>query len=162
VHFLRGDLEVALAFYDWAVRSDSADAGIRLNRAITYMALGKEERAEAEAAEGRKMAGGSKAAQALVGIRYTGEQPKASELSAQIQVGASPIKGNRRTRLSKDEVRALLGAGAAAGDQSAAKDGPAGTEKQKPGNVKPAGAASGTGTKASDEGNAATLLYWKR
>ena len=152
--FLRGDPEVALAFYDQAVLGDSTDAGIRLNRAIAYLGLGQAERAQAEAAKGREMAGGSQAAQKLVGIRYTGDYPKGSELSPRVQMPGRARESGRKAMVSKEEIRALLGTG----DDRASK-----TDRGVPAGRENVARGTGeAGTKASDEGNAATLLYWKR
>src|SRR5439155_1897753 len=62
LHLLRGDRDVALAFYDLAAAADSADAGIRLDRAVALYLMSQDTLARAAAAEAVAMAGGSKPA----------------------------------------------------------------------------------------------------
>src|SRR5262245_61618575 len=47
IRLLRGETGVALAFYERALRGDSLDAGIHLNRATGLLLIGDKERAEA-------------------------------------------------------------------------------------------------------------------
>ena len=146
IHLLRGDLETAWVFYDRAIVADSADCGIRLDRAVASMLLDDQERAIDEAAEGALCAGGEQAAGALLGMR--------SE-------GGTPDKGASRTRMSREDVRALLSA-AVKGvprDTTAAAPGaaPAKTQHKRPAlTLRPAG------PRGAGEAEAATLLYWKQ
>jgi tetratricopeptide (TPR) repeat protein len=68
LRLLHGETGVALAFYDRALRGDSLDAGIHLNRATALMVLGDEARAQQSFAIGVKLAGGFEQAQALLGL----------------------------------------------------------------------------------------------
>ena len=58
IRLLRGETSVALAFYDRALRGDSLDAGIHLNRATALLVMGDTERSEKAFARGVKLAGG--------------------------------------------------------------------------------------------------------
>ena len=144
LRLLRGELGVALAFYDRALRGDSADAGIHLNRATALMLMGDEPRAEQAAATGVRLAGGVEAAQALIGI--TSETPAG--------------KADQKAYVNKNEIRALLKSAASAvpGDSARAAGGGAAT---------PAGKGKtptwrSAGPRASDQSDAAAVLYWKR
>src|SRR5437867_8312464 len=64
---LRGEPDLALAFYGRAALADTSDAGIVLNAATASMLLGDEEAASARAAEGTRMAGGIREAASLLG-----------------------------------------------------------------------------------------------
>jgi len=145
LRLLRGDVGVALAFYDRALRADSTDAGIHLNRATALMLLGDQDRAAAAAATGVQLAGGPAAAQALLGL------------------GPDPAEAGRasdsRAFINKGELRALL--------QNAAAAVPADTTRAHgaPG-AHPAHTKAPTwrsaGPRASDASDAAAVLYWKR
>src|SRR5437867_5274750 len=65
LRLLRGETGVALAFYDRALRGDSLDAGIHLNRATALMMIGDEVRASEAFAIGVRLAGGVERAPAL-------------------------------------------------------------------------------------------------
>src|SRR5580765_1261525 len=54
IRLLRGETSVALAFYERALRGDSLDAGIYLNRATALMLIGDKARSEKSFAEGVK------------------------------------------------------------------------------------------------------------
>ena len=138
---LRGDLGVALAFYDRALRGDSTDAGIRLNRATTLMLLGDETRAEEEAARAVHRAGGVNQAEALLGIASEKEPAKAAE---------KPL-------VSQEEIRALLKRATAsvpATRDTVTHDTPA-AKKKTP-------MLRSAGPRAAEGSDAGLILYWKR
>jgi len=148
LHLLRGDLEMALVFYERAVRADSADGGIRLNRSVAYMLAGDQERAVDEAAEGARRTGGEEASAALLGIRLeagTGREEK----------GAS------KPRMTQEEVRALLSTAAKAvpKDSATVTSNPASgkTESKKSPLV-----LRSAGARSAGEAEGTMLLYWKR
>jgi len=91
---------VALAFYDRALRGDSSDAGIHLNRATALMLMGDEARAQEAAATGVKLAGGVDQAGALLGLKS--DNPKEAGKAAEKSI------------VSKGEIQALLHSAAAA------------------------------------------------
>jgi hypothetical protein len=155
---MRGEVDVARVFYDSALEADTADAGIHLNRATVYLALGEQEKAEDEAALGVRLAGGPKEAAALMGLRDAAGEPKASELSARVQLSWSAGKPRPRTAVTEDEIRSLLGAGRAP-DPAVARAESASTKSTTGSAPAPPRSAR---TKASDATSAATMLYWKR
>src|SRR5262249_35873672 len=65
---LRGDADLAVSFYEQALESDTADAGIKLDLASALTILGDEEDASALAAEGVRQAGGFRAAARLLAL----------------------------------------------------------------------------------------------
>jgi predicted Zn-dependent protease len=143
LRLLRGELGVALAFYDRALRGDSLDAGIQLNRAIALMLMGDEARAQQAAGTGVRLAGGVDQAQALLGLRAEDAQGRAS----------------RQAYVNRAEVRALLRKAAASVPSDTTHIGA------------PDSAVSGTrkaptwrsaGPRAADQSDAAVVLYWKR
>jgi tetratricopeptide (TPR) repeat protein len=146
-HLLRGDLDVALAFYQQASDADTADPGIFLNGATALMLRGDEEGAQILAAEGVRRAGGVRQAALLLGLKApesSSDQPKAGD----------------RAYVRKDEVLALLQAAAAnvPPDSSNAKP-PVGAapraRKHRP-TWRSAGARGAEGTDAS------VVVYWKQ
>ena len=161
MHFLRGELDVALAFYDRAGRADTLDAGIQLNRATTLMMLGSELSARIAAARGVRLAGGEAAAARLLGLKVEDVKPKA--LAAE---GAW---------VSKDEVRALLASAAQAVPPettralAAAGKGAGGTAtRPAAGGVKATTVRGKTviqrsaGPRGAEGTDAAAVLYWMR
>src|SRR5204863_6712843 len=54
IRLLRGETSVALAFYERALRGDSLDAGIHLNRATALMLIGDKDRSAQSFARGVK------------------------------------------------------------------------------------------------------------
>src|SRR5216117_3639718 len=68
IRLLKGETGVALAFYERALRGDSLDAGIHLNRATALMLIGDKDRSAESFARGVKLAGGFDQAQALLGL----------------------------------------------------------------------------------------------
>ena len=146
LRLLRGDLGVALAFYDRALRGDSADAGIHLNRATALMLLGDDARARDAARTGIQLAGSLDAAQALLGLT-----PDA---------GDAAREADRTALISKEEIRTLL--------RSAASVAPVDTVRSAVRSLVPAKKRapswSPSGPRASDPADgasSASLLYWK-
>ncbi|MGH7740712.1 MAG: hypothetical protein ACRENS_01670 [Candidatus Eiseniibacteriota bacterium] len=145
LRLLRGETGVALAFYDRALRGDSLDAGIHLNRATALMMIGDQERADRSYRTGVQLAGGIEQAETLMGLP---PEPHASERAAQ------------KTNIDPEQIRAML--------RRAAVAVPSDTSK-----VKPPGSATGGATKtpsawrsagprAADGSDNSRLLYWKR
>lgn len=141
---LRGDLDVALAFYDRAVRGDSLDGGIRLNRATVYLLRGEQDQATAEAATGIRLAGGETKAAALLGLKPAqADAPRAAQNSA----------------ISKDEVRALLAAAAARVPRDTTH---AATGTTTTSTTKKSPTWRSAGPRGAADSDAASVLYWKR
>ena len=142
---LKGELMVALSFYDRALRSDSTDAGVRLNRATVFLLMGEEPRALEAAAQAVQMAGGPERAGALLGLR---------------EVASDSTRAAEKKWLTKAELRALL--------RKASSQVPAATAKPKPDPNAERGQGKRTpnwrsgATRASDDADAASVLYWKR
>ena len=142
LRLLKGELGVALAFYDRALRGDSLDAGIHLNRATALLLMGDDTRARASAQTGIRLAGGLNQANALLGIRTDAEPAKAAE----------------KSYINKNEIKAMLKSAAAAVP----------TETTRAPTSNPANAAGraptwrSAGPRASDQSDAASVLYWKR
>lgn len=145
---LEGDLDVALVFYNQAAKAADEDAGVKLNRATTLMLMGDMNRAELEAAEAVKQAGGEEQAASLLGL--------------QAEPGADSARGSDKPFVSKQEIRALLSAAKSrvpgdSLDTAAASD-----------STKAQGAKSkkttwrSAGPRAGDTGDIAAVLYWKR
>ncbi|MFI5370308.1 MAG: hypothetical protein ACHQ52_02035 [Candidatus Eisenbacteria bacterium] len=145
LRLLRGETGVALAFYDRALRGDSLDAGIHLNRATALMIIGDQQRSEQAFALGVKLAGGLEHAQALLGLPPE-KQP--TERAA------------KKTVIDPDQLRAMLKHAATSVPKDSLRlvDSP------------PAAGAAGThpsawrsaGARASDGSDTPQLLYWKR
>jgi tetratricopeptide (TPR) repeat protein len=148
LELLRGEVEVALAFYERAIRSDSADAGIRLNRSVALMLLGREEESRDEAAVGVKLAGGLQPASALLGLH----PPDSTGADA---------RGAPKTYISPEEVRAMLSAAV----RSVPRDSIARTGALVPGGKpsrRPAPTWRSGGPRAAQDSDAQSILYWKR
>jgi len=147
VHLLRGDPELAAAFYESAGLADSADAGIMLNLALAARLAGDEEHALLIAEAGVRRAGGSVEAARLLGLAL--ESP-----------ADSLAKASRRPRLVREQAIELLRAAARSVPvDSTARRGPA------------PGSASGTarapvwrlaGARGDTPADAALVAYWKR
>jgi tetratricopeptide (TPR) repeat protein len=169
LNLMQGESEMAMAFYARAEKSDTADAGIPLNRSVALMLSGNDTAANAEAARAVKMAGGLERAGSLLAVR-----------SAQM-AESKEAKTPSRTYLSKNEVMALLkgaktavppgaaqpaqGAGAAGGGgagkaDSLAVGASAGSGAASAPAAKPKSWRS-AGLRASDFSEIATSLYWK-
>ena len=164
LYLMKGESEVAMAFYTRAEMADTADAGIPLNRSVALMLGGEDAAARAEAARAVEKAGGLERAGALLALR-SGQMAESKE-----------AKAPSRTYLSKSEVVALLkgaktavpgaatapqGAGAAAGKADSLTSGTspgsgaAGAPVAKPKSWRSAG------LRASEFSEIATSLYWK-
>ncbi|HTO91925.1 MAG TPA: hypothetical protein VMJ70_12400 [Candidatus Sulfotelmatobacter sp.] len=142
LRLLHGETGVALAFYDRALRGDSLDAGVHLNRATALLMLGDQARAEQSYALGVRLAGGVDQAQHLLGLPP--EQANV-ERAAQKMV------------LDPEQIRAMLKKAAASVPADTAKAGaanPAAPGKQK-------SAWRSAGPRAADGSENIRLLYWK-
>lgn len=149
---LRGDLDVALVFYERSLEADSTDPGVQLNRATTLMLNGEEERAKREAGRAIRMAGGVKQLAALTGIGGGEDQ------------GDQPAKASDKVFVDKQEVRDLLrGAMVPLKPQPAAADSAASRTTPPPeASKKRARLWKSAAPRASDASQAALVLYWKR
>ena len=143
IRLLRGETGVALAFYERALRGDSLDPGIHLNRATALMLIGDKERSEESFALGVKLAGGIEQAQSLLGITPE-KQP--TERAA------------KKTAIDPEQIRAMLKqAASSVPTETAQKIGPG-----KSANGKTASAWRSAGPRASDGSETSHILYWKR
>ncbi len=145
IRLLRGETSVALAFYGRALRGDSLDAGIHLNRATALLVIGDREQAETAYARGVKLAGGVEQAEALLGVL---PEKEPSERAA------------KKTVIDPEQVRAMLKQSAAT--ISTAKVQPVATGTGKTASGKTASAWRSAGPRASDGSETPGLLYWKR
>jgi tetratricopeptide (TPR) repeat protein len=148
LQLLRGDVDVALAFYERALRGDSTDAGIRLNRAVALMMLGRDDEARAEAEQGVSQAGGMGQAASLLGL-------KASDSTAAVTRAAE------KSFVNREEVRALLSSAL----QSVPRDSSRGEARARRDTVRarrtgPAWRSGGP--RAAEGSDADMVLYWKR
>lgn len=145
LRLLRGEIGVALAFYERALRGDSLDAGIHLNRATALMLIGDDERAKQSFEKGVRLAGSYERAQALLGLQPE-KQP--TERAA------------RKTMIDAEQLRAMLRRAATAvptdSVRSAAPNGAEGASG------KHTSAWRTAGTRASDGSDMQQMLYWKR
>jgi tetratricopeptide (TPR) repeat protein len=145
LRLLRGEAGVALAFYDRALKADSIDAGIHLNRATSLMLLGDQKRSEEAFATGVKLAGGLDRAMTLLNL----------------PADNAPVdRGAKKTAINPEQLKAMLKRAAATvpKDQIKVVDSEVTTN--------PASKSSSTwrsaGARASDGSEAPMLLYWKR
>lgn len=146
IHLMKGDLEVALAFYDMAYKGDPSDPGILLNRSVALMLMGEEESARAQAREGIEMAGGMADASSMLGIRWSESEQTES-------------RGSDKVYVSKDEIGALLSAALqSVPADSVAADSTAAAVKQQ----KKKMAWRSAGARAADGTQVGQVLYWKR
>jgi tetratricopeptide (TPR) repeat protein len=146
---LNGDLGVALAFYDKALQSAPDEAGIVLDRATVLYLMGDAERAEIAAARGMELAGGESQAAMLLGL------PPAD--------GETPQRAAAKTYVSPREIRMLLQAasrrlpsGAMAASRRRAPGDSSRYDARKPMRWRSAA------PRASDGGEIASILYWKK
>lgn len=144
---VRGELGVALAFYDRALLSGENEAGIILNRATTLMLMGDRERAETEAARGIALAGGEGAAEQLLGLPSV--------------LPDTTARASGKPFMSRQQIRDLL--------QAASRRVPGRTMKAstpadsiRSDRTRPATRWRNAGARAADGGEIASLLYWKR
>ncbi len=160
IHLIRGEPEAALVFYDQALRADSTDPGILLNRSIARMLIGDEIQARRDAALALRLSGGLANANALLGLRNLAPQTK-------------PVKGAERPYLSPNEVQALLTDAASSvpvdstspGDSGSAgvlPDSTAGRSGEPSASTRKLTTWRPAGLRAADQQNIATILYWKR
>ena len=145
LRLLRGEAGVALAFYDRALKGDSIDAGIHLNRATSLMLLGDQKRSEEAFATGVKLAGGLDRAMTLLNL----------------PADNAPVdRGAKKTAINPEQLKSMLKRAAATvpKDQIKVVDSEVTTN--------PASKTSSTwrsaGARASDGSEAPMLLYWKR
>ena len=164
LRLLRGDREVALALYGLAAVADTADAGIRLNRAVTLFLMSRDTLARAAAAEAVAMAGGSKPAASLLGLRTREAEDasnKAADMSARIQFPLKRPAQGQRTAVTRSELRGLV---AARRPSAAARpvEPPSGHPRSAPETVGESGGVLASASAGSYESNSAAVLYWKR
>ena len=145
LRLLRGESGVALAFYERALRGDSLDAGIHLNRATALMILGDKQRSEQAFAVGVKLAGGVDRAQALLGI-----QPEKDPTE----------RAARKTAIDPEQLRAMLKHAAIAVPKDSLRIQDSGIQAVAAG--KRTSAWRSAGARASDGEGTPQLLYWKR
>ena len=147
---LRGQPELAVAFYDRAIGLDSLDAGLRLNRTIALALTGDEAGSRADAREAARLAGGADSARRILGLP---PEPDSAEVHDARAGAPSPT-------LTKEEVRRLVRASLRPMSKS-----PSGAFSA-PGKPAPAGRARGPSRSAAprseDVGEVGALLYWKR
>ena len=145
LRLLRGESGVALAFYDRAIRGDSLDAGIHLNRAAALMLMGDTKRADAAFQTGVKLAGGVDKATALLNL-----PPE----------NAPVDRGAKKTAINPEQLRSMLKKAAAnvPKDQIKITD----SEVASAPKTKQNSAWRSAGARASDGSEAPMLLYWKR
>lgn len=145
LRLLRGETGVALAFYERALRGDSLDAGIHLNRATALMLIGDQERSQQAFALGVKLAGGIDKAQALLGLPPE-KQPT--------------DRAARKTAIDPEQLRAMLHQAATTVPKDSLRlvDSPPG--KGAAGNRTSTWRSAGA--RASDGSDTPQLLYWKR
>jgi len=145
LRLLRGEAGVALAFYDRALKADSIDAGIHLNRATSLMLLGDQKRSEEAFATGVKLAGGLDRAMTLLNL----------------PADNAPVdRGAKKTAINPEQLKAMLKRAAATvpKDQIKVVDSEVTTNPAS----KSSSAWRSAGARASDGTEAPMLLYWKR
>jgi tetratricopeptide (TPR) repeat protein len=144
IRLLRGEAGVALAFYDRALRADSIDAGIYLNRATAFMVIGDDARAHQSFQTGVKLAGSLEHAQALLGL-----PPEK----------VATDKAASKTAIDPEQLRAMLQKAAT----SVPKDSVHTTGKSSSANAasKQPSAWRSAGARGSDGSGAPQILYWK-
>jgi tetratricopeptide (TPR) repeat protein len=143
LRLLRGETGVALAFYDRALRGDSLDAGIHLNRATALMVIGDEPRAHQSFAIGVKLAGSLEHAQALMGLPPE-KQPT--------------DRAAKKTVIDTEQLRAMLQRAATAVPKDSVSSGH--TAKPDAAGKQPSAWRS-AGARGSDGSDTPQLLYWK-
>jgi tetratricopeptide (TPR) repeat protein len=144
---VRGELKVAIAFYDQALRYGANEAGIVLNRATALMLMGEQEQAEAEAARGIALAGGEAEAEQLLGLPSL--PPNPAERAGKPFVGRQQIREMLRTasRRLPGMIR-----------PSTATDSTRSDARTK----RPTRTWRTAGSRAGDGDEIASVLYWKR
>lgn len=142
IRLLKGETGVALAFYERALRGDSLDAGIHLNRATALMLIGDKDRSAESFARGVKLAGGEEQAAALLGL---GPERTASDRAA------------KKTMIDPEQLRQML--------RTAAKSVPTESAVAVNRTARTARTAStwrSAGPRGADGSDTSHLLYWKR
>lgn len=147
LRLLRGETGVALAFYERALRGDSLDAGIHLNRATALMLLGDKQRSEQAFAFGVKLAGGVDRAQALLGLPPETDPADPTDRAA------------RKTAIDAEQLRAMLRKAASAVPKDSVRLVDSGINPVAAG--KRTSAWRSAGARASDGSGTPQLLYWK-
>jgi Tfp pilus assembly protein PilF len=149
VYLIRGEPDVALAFYGRAAAMDTSDAGIVLNQAVALMLLNDQEGADARARAGIEKAGGVNEAASLLGLR-------AAEQEADSRAAD---KGGDKPHIAKSEITSLL----AAAKRSVPVDssGAAASDQAQPAGKQSARSFRSAGTRASQESVVADMIYWK-
>jgi tetratricopeptide (TPR) repeat protein len=145
LRLLRGETGVALAFYDRALRADSLDAGIHLNRATALMLMGDDARSQEAYALGVKLAGGVDHAQALMGL-----PPETHDAN----------RAAKKTMLDPEQIRAMLRRAASSVPGDSSKGANTGG-KTNTANTHPSAWRS-AGPRSADGSESPMLLYWKR
>jgi Flp pilus assembly protein TadD len=151
LHLIRGEPDLALAFYERAGKLDSLDAGVVLNQAVALLLLGKQDAAEARARRGTEMAGGVREASSLLGFRVSEQDAEARAAD----------RAAEKPHIAKDEIAVLLNAARhnIPADSSGTGAKSQGQSKQ-PGQQAPS--LRSAGTRASGESVVADMIYWKR
>jgi len=155
VHLYRGEADVALVFYGFAMAQDSSDAGILLNRSVALLALGRVAEAESVAARGVEASGGAGSAEDLLGMsdaRMGETSARGSEMSARVPLLRPGDGKSARVAVTQADVRRLLGARAATSTPSSRSD----TTRSAESRPSPAG------TRAASAADALPSVYWKR
>jgi len=146
LRLLAGDVAGSLGFYARAFAADSSDGGIALNEATALLLLGDEDAAEEHARLGVQLAGDAPRAASLLGLHDPGGS-------------AAATRGAERTRLSKEEVLALIRAAAGRVPADSSHAGAPARAPVAPGRrpIKLRAAGPRAGDAAPP-----TLVYWKR
>ncbi len=145
LNLMKGDPDVALAFYQRAEESDTTDAGIVLNQATALLLLGEEDAASERASVATRRAGGVRQAARLLGLRTADEDvPKAAA----------------GVRVSQEEILRLLKA-ASVGVPSDSTRSRAGATKEGASRRHRGPVWRSAAARAGDQ-EAASVLYWKR
>lgn len=150
IRLLRGETGVALAFYERALRGDSLDPGIYLNRATALMVIGDKDRSAASFARGVQLAGGTDQAEALLGL---GPERTASDRTAR----TAGDRGAKKTMIDPEQLRQML--------RTAAKSVPTESAVAVNRTARTARTAStwrSAGPRGADGSDTSHLLYWKR
>ena len=162
IHFLRGEFDVALAFYDRAARADSLDAGVQLNRAAGFMMKGDEYHSREAATEGVRLAGGEAAAARLLGLKADDAKPKplAAEGAWLTKDEVRAMINSARKSVPAESTRTQATRGPAQGAGSGAS--PASTKATAGKPKRARGAWTSAGPRGADGADAAMVLYWMR
>lgn len=163
IRLLKGETGVALAFYERALRGDSLDPGIHLNRATALMLIGEKDRSAESFARGVKLAGGVDQAEALLGlapertaVNRTASDRTASDRTASDRT-ASGDRAAKKTMIDPDQLRQML--------RTAAKSVPTESAVAVDRTARTAKTAStwrSAGPRGADGSDTSHLLYWKR